>query len=152
MALSDYSGSGNFTIGGNKFRSSGTSNGKTVYERMGGGGGASVYTSPETSLPAVNTTVTWSHNLGRAPDLIELILRCKTAEYGYSIGDEVRYTSEYTGASLYNFWANSTTIGFRGYLAAGASLFNLVRRDTTGATTQATPAKWKVIVKGIVLG
>jgi hypothetical protein len=112
--------------------------------------GASVYTSSETSVPAVNTTVTWTHGLGQAPDLIELILRCKTAEYGYSVGDEVRYTSEYTGASLYNFWANSTTIGFRGYLAAGASLFNLVRRDITGSTTQATPANWKVVVKGIV--
>jgi hypothetical protein len=35
-------------------------------------------------------------------------------------------------------------------LAAGASLFNLVRRDITGSTTQATPANWKVVVKGIV--
>ena len=111
---------------------------------------ASKYTSPETSLPALNATVTWTHGLGQAPDLIQLLLRCKTAEYGYSVGDEVRYTSEYSGASLYNFWANSTTIGFRGYLTAGASLFNLVRRDITGSTTQATPANWKVIVKGMI--
>ena len=42
MALSDYSGNSNFTIGGNSFRSVGTSNGKLVYSRTGGGGGGEV--------------------------------------------------------------------------------------------------------------
>ena len=113
-------------------------------------GGASVYTSSETALPAANTTQTWSHSLGQAPDSIELILRCKTAEYGYSVGDEVRYTSAYTPASTYNFWATSTQIGLRGIISAGASLFHLVRRDVAGTLTQCTPANWKIVVKGIV--
>jgi hypothetical protein len=113
-------------------------------------GGASVYTSSETSIPATNTTETWTHSLGQAPDLIQLILRCKTAEYGYSVGDEVRYTSEYTAASTYNLWANSTQIGLRGIITSGASIFHLVRRDTSGVLTQATPANWKIVVKGIV--
>ena len=112
--------------------------------------GTTVFTSSETSIPATNTTETWTHGLGQAPDLIQLILRCKTTEYGYSVGDEVRYTSEYTAASAYNLWATSTQIGLRGFITAGASIFHLVRRDTTGAITQATPAKWKIVVKGIV--
>lgn len=124
--------------------------GAWIQTNGGGSGGGEVYESAETALPAVNQTVEWTHGLGQAPEFIELVLRCKVAEHGYSVGDEVRYTSEYSGASLYNFWANSTKIGFRGYLSAGASLFNLVRRDTTGATTQCTPANWKVIVRASV--
>jgi hypothetical protein len=72
MALSDYSGSGNFTIGGNKFRSSGTSNGKTVYERMGGGsGGSNKYSSGWITAPTNTNSVTLNHNLGTDELIIE---------------------------------------------------------------------------------
>lgn len=111
---------------------------------------ASVFTSSETAIPATNVTETWTHGLGQAPDLIQLILRCKTAEYGYSVGDEIRFTSEYTAASAYNLWATSTQIGLRGFITSGVSIFHLVRRDATGSLTQATPANWKIVVKGIV--
>jgi len=115
-----------------------------------GTAGSTVFTSSETAIPGVNTTQNWTHSLGQAPDLIQLILRCKTAEYGYSVGDEVRYTSEYTAASAYNLWATSTQIALRGFISSGLSMFHLVRRDATGALTQATPANWKIVVKGIV--
>ena len=30
-----------------------------------------------------------SHNLGRRPALLQFFLRCKTAQYNYSVGDEI---------------------------------------------------------------
>lgn len=112
--------------------------------------GASVYTSSETSIPATNTTQTWTHSLGQAPDSIQLILRCKTAEYGYSVGDEIRFTSEYTyNVGVYTFWANASTIGFRHYTAAG-TVFNIVDRSVANTVRNPTPANWRIVVKGIV--
>jgi hypothetical protein len=111
---------------------------------------ASKYTSPETSLPAVNTTVTWTHGLGQAPDLIQLLLRCKTAEYGYSVGDEIRFTSAYTYyVGAYTFWANSSTIGFRHATTAG-TVFNIVDRSVAGTLRNPTATKWRLVVKGMI--
>ena len=115
-----------------------------------GTGGVSVYTSSETSIPATNTTETWTHGLGQAPDLIQLILRCKTAEYGYSVGDEIRFTSEYTyNVGVYSFWANASTIGFRHYTVAG-TVFNIVDRSLVNTVRNPTSANWRIVVKGIV--
>lgn len=109
-----------------------------------------VYESAETAIPATNTTEEWTHSLGQAPDLIELILRCKTAEYGYSIGDELRFTNEYTYyVGLFNFWANASTIGFRHYSVSGIA-FNIVDRSVANTIRNPTQANWKIVVKGIV--
>jgi len=113
-------------------------------------GAISKYTSSETSFPANNTTESWTHGLGQAPDLIQLILRCKTAEYGYSVGDEIRFTSGYTYyIGVYTFWANSTTIGFQHYTTSG-TVFRITDRSTPNTIRSATAANWKIIVKGIV--
>ncbi len=111
----------------------------------------SVFTSAETTLPANNVTESWTHSLGQTPDIIKLILICKTAEHGYSVGDEVHFTSEHTvNVTATSFWANSTTINLRYVISSGVSAFWIVRRDTTNVSTPLTPANWKIIVKGIV--
>ena len=137
----------------------GTSYGATNYTHVnivvsaasGSGGAASVFTSAETTLPANNVTESWTHSLGQTPDIIKLILICKTAEHGYSVGDEVHFTSEHTvNVTATSFWANSTTINLRYVISSGVSAFWIVRRDTTNVSTPLTPANWKIIVKGIV--
>ncbi len=79
-----------------------------------------------------------------------LILRCKTAEYGYSIGDEITFTSEYTYyIGAYTFWADSSTIGFRHYTVAG-TVFNIIDRSVANTIRNPTTANWRLVVKGIV--
>ena len=124
--------------------------GRITAAASGSGGGGTVFTSSETAIPATNTTASWTHGLGQAPDLIQLILRCKTAEYGYSVGDEIRFTSEYTyNIGIYTFWANTTNIGFRHYTAAG-TVFSITDRLIANQIRNPTPANWRIVVKGIV--
>jgi len=110
-----------------------------------------IYKSSETTIPATNTTIEWTHSLGQAPDLIKLSLICKTAEFGYAVGDEIDFTSMYTyNVGVQTFWANSTKIGYRSYVAAGTNVFNIAKRDVVNQVVQVTNANWKIIVRGFV--
>jgi hypothetical protein len=115
------------------------------------GSTGSIFTSSETTIPTANTDLTWGHGLGQTPDIIQLILRCKTAEFGYAVGDEIRFTSEYTyNVGLYTFWCNASTIGFRHYTVAG-TVFNILDRTQGNTPRYPTLAKWRLVVKGIIL-
>ena len=46
------------------------------------------YESAELTITA-GTTQALTHQLGGKPKLVDIVLRCKTAEYGYAVGDEV---------------------------------------------------------------
>lgn len=46
------------------------------------------YESPEQTI-AINTTITLAHGLAQKPVDVRLVYRCKTAQYGYSVGQEV---------------------------------------------------------------
>ncbi len=110
-----------------------------------------IYKSSETNIPATNTTLEWTHSLGQTPDHIKLSLICKTAEFGYAVGDEIDFTSMYTyNVGVQTFWANSTKIGYRSYVAAGTNVFNIAKRDVVNQVVQVTNANWKIIVRGFV--
>jgi len=112
------------------------------------GAAVSKYESGETVLPNADVTQTWAHGLGQTPDIIKLILKCTAAEHGYSIGDEVHFTSEHTvNVSASSFWADSSNVSLRYKIDTGASAFWIVRRDTTGLSTPLTPSKWRIIVR-----
>jgi hypothetical protein len=110
-----------------------------------------IYKSAETTIPATNTTIEWTHSLGQTPDLIKLSLICETAEFGYAVGDEIDFTSHYTyNIGVQTFWANTTKIGYRSYVAAGTNVFNIAKRDVINVVTPVTNANWKIIVRGFV--
>ena len=113
--------------------------------------GTAIYKSSETNIPATNTTTEWTHSLGQTPDHVKLSLICKTAEFGYAVGDEIDFTSMYTyNIGVQTFWANSTKIGYRSYVAAGTNVFNIAKRDVINQVVVATNANWKIIVRGFV--
>jgi hypothetical protein len=113
--------------------------------------GTTIYKSSETNIPATNTTTEWTHSLGQTPDHVKLSLICKTAEFGYAVGDEIDFTSMYTYIiGVQTFWANSTKIGYRSYVAAGTNVFNIAKRDVVNQVVVATNANWKIIVRGFV--
>lgn len=68
------------------------------------------FESAEQTYAAGTTSV--SHGLGRIPYWWVMRLRCKTANNGYAVGDEIDETStvDGDGGRGYVTWANSTTV------------------------------------------
>lgn len=109
-------------------------------------GPASFESSEQTLTSGTDTAV--AHGLGRTPALVRLVLRCKTAQFGYSIGDEVAYeailmTAANRGLQLY---ANATNVGF--VLGADAShqIWNRTG-GSVGVTATITLANWKGVLR-----
>lgn len=98
------------------------------------------YVSSEQALPAAAGNLTLAHGLGAVPVLVRAVLRCKTAENGWSIGDEICVTFDRGDNWNYQVTANSTsiivTIGLNGY-----DIYN-----TSGSQAFITAGNWRFIV------
>lgn len=104
--------------------------------------GITEFESVETSIPAENIEVSAVHGLGVVPKLAQTVIRCKTAEWGYAIGDEIPLANDRDDSSRgLSIWQNASTLG----MVYDGSI-NVVRRDTPG-TEPITPARWKVVFK-----
>lgn len=51
------------------------------------------FTSSEQSIPGNGVTLTVAHGLGGVPKFTSISLRCKTAEYGWAVNDEILLSS-----------------------------------------------------------
>lgn len=104
------------------------------------------YTSTNQTVTAAGA-LTLAHSLGGMPSLVQVRLKCLTAELGYSIGDEViinpsaSYVSSSTGLSLVT---DATNVVVR-FGSSGGGL-SVIRKDT-GALAIITAANWAMIVK-----
>lgn len=95
-----------------------------------------------------STDTAFAHGLGSTPRSVEGVLRCKTAEFGYAIGDEVPYfffefdTVNWGGHFLYS---NATNVGF----VTGGRGPVLPNRTggSVGAPQAITTANWKVVLR-----
>ena len=101
------------------------------------------FTSAEQTL-TLDTNLNVAHGLGAVPTLVTVIQRCKTAEHGFSIGDE-RSTSMDTfpgagdrGTSIASDTVNVTLVQ--------GSLFMTISQITFNDAVL-TPANWKWIVR-----
>jgi hypothetical protein len=94
------------------------------------------FTSAETAIPAPGTITNIAHGLTTVPTLFYVIMRNKTAELGYSVGDEVILYSPAGGAIV----ADTTNISVN--LAANT----MVRKDTT-VLTAFTTASWRFVAR-----
>jgi hypothetical protein len=66
-----------------------TSNGSVWASAAAGGMFDTEFISSEQTV-TVDTELTVSHSLGAAPKVVDVVLRCKTAEQGYNIADEIQ--------------------------------------------------------------
>lgn len=122
-------GSGNLTVSGHKTR----------------------FESAEQALStAAVVTYSVSHGGTRVPDIYKVVLRCKIAEGGYNVGDEVEADGGNNDPNRgTNSWANASSIGF---LAVASSAANPgVRNTSTGANFNCTTANWRLVFKAIWL-
>lgn len=99
-----------------------------------------------TKSPWVSTSITTqAHGLGEKPKFIKTVLRCLTAEFGYSVGDEIdadgsmiiRTTAVVNGAVV---TSDATNVK----LLLGTNAITVLRKDTA-AECSLTPANWAVI-------
>ena len=98
---------------------------------------APAYDSGEVSYGSGITTV--NHGLGRVPYFWNVRLRCKTANNGYSVGDEIFLGSmvDGDGARGYVSWANSTYIKY--------SIDNVNIQNTSADYAGTTASYWRLI-------
>lgn len=86
-----------------------------------------------------------AHSLGAVPKLIQVLLICKTAEQGYSIGDTVVWGTFWQAQDRgLSVGGDSTNITYR--YAAQATPFSYLNKST-GASNALTNANWRVIIR-----
>lgn len=96
---------------------------------------------------AASTTTSVSHGLGLVPAFWSATIRCKTAEHGYSIGDELSVDfGGGDGTSVHNAGVTSTQFFFVVF-SAGVRIMN---KSTTALAT-ATPANWALVFRAITI-
>lgn len=111
-------------------------------------GFSNYYESSELSLTA-GTKQMVSHSLGVQPRLVTVSLRCKTAELGHSVGDEVtnfswreRTVNPASQNNMgYELIASSTQVG-----VTMASTFITIL-DASGVYQIITPSSWKFVLR-----
>lgn len=86
-----------------------------------------------------NSRITVQHGLSRIPYLYQVRLRCKVANLGYSVGDEIPITNmvDGDGARGYVSWANATEINFF------VDTTNI--QNTTADYAGTTASRWRVV-------
>lgn len=110
-------------------------------------GHISRFESGEQSVPTTTfASNTLTHGGSRVPDVCRLVLRCKTAELGYSVGDEVDVTlhNHTMTDRAFNVWHSTTQTGY--VWITGLNVAPSISHKTTGTMTTVTAANWRVVV------
>lgn len=133
-AVAQYLGSGHWKIV-DYLRASGAA--------LAGSGGAftTLATSPEQAIGSNGTNATWAHGLSGVPTTVRAVIRCKTAELNWSIGDEVVVTQDRGDNYGIQFGANSTVVKWI-IGSNGIDVFNY----NTGTVAAITPGNWAIVI------
>ena len=102
------------------------------------------FESAETSLPAAGTPITFSHGLSSIPKIAQIVLRCKTAEFNYSVGDEIVIGDYSDAGQLQSLYFNTSTIGW-GHMYSGSTI--LIKNRTTDNYQSASSPNFVVVLK-----
>jgi len=94
--------------------------------------------SAETAVGGASSSTSIAHGLGAVPSAFFVVLRCKTAELGYSIGDEVACMGD---LDRFTVTADATNV----VITIGSAI-SLMRKDTFTSLTL-TLANWKYVLR-----
>jgi len=72
----------------------------------------SEFISSEQAVPASATLVELTHSLGAVPKSFQWVAKCKSAENGYAVGDEIDVTTNSHASGRLSIFANSTKVFF----------------------------------------
>lgn len=97
---------------------------------------------------AANSTVSVAHGLSSRATMVTAVLRCDSADLGYSIGDEVFLlsgqgsTANDLGISIYTPDASNVEVAF----GNDAGALRIIEKGTR-ALSLITPANWKLVIR-----
>lgn len=99
----------------------------------------------ESAEITVATAVSVSHGLSGTPTLMQAVLRCKTTDLGYAVGDEVDVVvgGDAAGENIVAVWSNSTTLG----LSVRVTTINIEQKAGGLSPAQITAANWKFVLR-----
>ena len=105
------------------------------------------YTSGEITISS-GGLATLTHGLPSRPTSLALMLRCKIAQHGYSVGDEVSIGSGFSGSAGANksnplYTDNTTQVKLRFDNASNSFMYG---NETNGSNVTLTNANWCAIV------
>lgn len=106
------------------------------------------YTSANQTISQAGS-LTLAHSLGAMPSMVQVRLKCLTAELGYSIGDEVIWHLNHSGGTSRGvaIIPDATNLNIR--FGNNANPFILLNK-TTGSEANVTNANWAAIFKAWV--
>ena len=102
------------------------------------------FESAETSLPAAGTPVTFSHGLSSIPKIAQIVLRCKSAEFNYSVGDEIVIGDYGDAGQMQSLFFNTSTIGW-GHMYSASTI--LIKDKTIDNAATASSPNFMVVLK-----
>ncbi len=100
------------------------------------------FTSAETAIGVPSTTTLIAHGLAVVPRLVYVVIVNKTAELGYSIGDEVNIGSLSAAGNGMQIYADVTNVG----IVKPAGNFAILTKNTQ-TNTSITLANWKYVAR-----
>jgi hypothetical protein len=104
------------------------------------------YISAEQTITA-GGLLTLTHSLGAMPSLIQARIVCKTAQFNYSIGDELVVNNGENAIANASYGhsvvLDSTNLTVRYGVSGGYQIFN----KSTGAAQTITAASWRLVVR-----
>lgn len=106
------------------------------------------YESPEQTITAAGA-LTLAHGLGTTPKIIQAYLVCKTAEKGYSMGDETPCTISAESLAASDSYGVAITYDTTNIYVRFGSIANVftINDKTTGSGSAIAIANWKVIFR-----
>jgi hypothetical protein len=103
------------------------------------------FESGETAI-TLDSKVSVAHGLSTKPILFQAVLRCKTAEFGYAVGDEMDATNhilrEGTRPHLYGFW---TGVDSANVFTVFGEVLQVM--DTSGDVDNLSPSNWRLVIR-----
>ena len=101
------------------------------------------FISTEQAVPASETELVLTHGLGAVPKIFQWVIKCKSAENGYAVGDEIDVLTNSNPAGNLTIYANATkcvfsyTTGLEYALKGSSGEWTLSNADTN----------WKLICR-----
>ena len=105
------------------------------------------FLSTDIPIPQKNSAA-YAHNLGGTPSLVQLSIKCKTANYGYEIGDEITITSDTNSAENQSItlWKNSSAVGISS-VGNGITIVNRLEDEAGGEIVDIDASNWVFVIR-----
>lgn len=100
------------------------------------------FTSSEQTVTAGSSQLSLPHGLGAIPTKFMLVLRCKTIDAGYAVGDEIIMTSHYAPSNYaLAFAADATTVNI------SCTNNPTIANKSSGGLTTITAGSWRWVAR-----